>query len=79
MAGSILIDRKSEKSRKESFRKMNWALRIGLDMVIYPEGTRNRTNDPLKIFMTALSSLLLMHGSRLCLHFCSIQKDFTAR
>ena len=25
---------------------MNWALRIGLDMVIYPEGTCNRTNDP---------------------------------
>lgn len=50
MAGSILIDRQSEKSRKDSFKKMNWALRIGLDMVIYPEGTRNRSNDPLKSF-----------------------------
>jgi 1-acyl-sn-glycerol-3-phosphate acyltransferase len=50
MAGCILIDRKSEKSRKESFRKMQRALSIGLDMVIYPEGTRNRTGDPLKSF-----------------------------
>lgn len=29
---------------------MKRMLHIGLDMVIYPEGTRNRTHDPLKSF-----------------------------
>ena len=29
---------------------MKRMLGIGLDMVIYPEGTRNRTKDPLKKF-----------------------------
>jgi 1-acyl-sn-glycerol-3-phosphate acyltransferase len=48
--GSILVDRKSEQSRRKSFEKMKWVLSIGLDMVIYPEGTRNRTGEPLKAF-----------------------------
>lgn len=29
---------------------MKRMLNIGLDMLIYPEGTRNRTGDPLKSF-----------------------------
>ena len=29
---------------------MKRVLQVGLDMVIYPEGTRNRTNEPLKAF-----------------------------
>lgn len=49
-AGSILVDRKSDKSRRESYEQMKRTLAIGLDMVIYPEGTRNRTGDPLKSF-----------------------------
>ncbi|CAN5803007.1 lysophospholipid acyltransferase family protein [soil metagenome] len=49
-AGSILVNRKSEQSRRDSFRKMRWVLQIGLNMVIYPEGTRNRSDDPLKSF-----------------------------
>jgi len=48
--GSILVDRKSEQSRKQSYIKMKAILKIGLDMVIYPEGTRNRSNEPLKPF-----------------------------
>lgn len=48
--GSVLVDRKSEQSRKQSFAKMKQALSLGLDMVIYPEGTRNRTSLPLKPF-----------------------------
>jgi 1-acyl-sn-glycerol-3-phosphate acyltransferase len=50
IAGAILVDRKSDKSRRESFEQMKQALAIGLDMVIYPEGTRNRTGNPLKSF-----------------------------
>lgn len=62
MAGSILIDRNSEKSRKDSFKKMRWALSIGLDMVIYPEGTRNRTHDPLKSFYDGAFKLAVAAG-----------------
>ncbi|MEO8712936.1 MAG: lysophospholipid acyltransferase family protein [Parafilimonas sp.] len=48
--GSVLVDRKSDASRRKSFEDMKHVLHLGLDMVIYPEGTRNRTNDPLKSF-----------------------------
>jgi len=48
--GSVLVDRKSDASRKESYNKMKDVLNIGLHMCIYPEGTRNRTREPLKSF-----------------------------
>lgn len=48
--GSILVDRKSESSRKESYLSMKKVLDMGLHMCIYPEGTRNKTNQPLKTF-----------------------------
>ncbi len=50
MKGAVLVNRKSEKSRKESFEKMKAVLKKGMHMAIYPEGTRNRTNEPLKKF-----------------------------
>jgi 1-acyl-sn-glycerol-3-phosphate acyltransferase len=46
----VLVDRKDHNSRKESYDKMIWVLNNGLDMLIYPEGTRNKTNEPLKSF-----------------------------
>jgi 1-acyl-sn-glycerol-3-phosphate acyltransferase len=48
--GSVLVDRKSETSRRESFAKMKDVLDMGLHMCIYPEGTRNKTDKPLKSF-----------------------------
>jgi 1-acyl-sn-glycerol-3-phosphate acyltransferase len=48
--GSVLVDRKSDASRRKSYEDMKKVLQIGLDMVIYPEGTRNRTDKPLKEF-----------------------------
>jgi 1-acyl-sn-glycerol-3-phosphate acyltransferase len=48
--GSVLVDRKSEESRKQSFIKMREVLALGLHMCIYPEGTRNRTGEPLQPF-----------------------------
>lgn len=48
--GTVLVDRKSEASRRRSFEDMKKVLAQGLHMVIYPEGTRNRTSDPLKSF-----------------------------
>jgi 1-acyl-sn-glycerol-3-phosphate acyltransferase len=48
--GSVLVDRKSDASRKESYTKMKNVLKMGLNMCIYPEGTRNKTDKPLKSF-----------------------------
>jgi 1-acyl-sn-glycerol-3-phosphate acyltransferase len=48
--GSILVDRKNEKSRRDSFQKMHEVLDMGLHMCIYPEGTRNTSAEPLKAF-----------------------------
>jgi 1-acyl-sn-glycerol-3-phosphate acyltransferase len=48
--GSVLVDRNDDSSRRKSFEEMKRMLGYGLDMVIYPEGTRNRTNKPLKSF-----------------------------
>ena len=50
MKGSVLVDRKSETSRRQSFEKMKEVLEKGMHMSIYPEGTRNRTTEPLKKF-----------------------------
>ncbi len=48
--GSILVDRKDDNSRRRSYDAMKQTLAIGIHMCIYPEGTRNRTKDPLKQF-----------------------------
>lgn len=48
--GSVLLDRKSEESRKQSFISMKKVLGMGLHMCIYPEGTRNVTDKPLQPF-----------------------------
>ncbi len=48
--GSILVDRKNEKSRRDSFAKMREVLDMGLHMCIYPEGTRNTSSEPIKPF-----------------------------
>ena len=48
--GAILVDRDSDESRRQSFEMMKQTLAEGLHMVIYPEGTRNRTKEPLKAF-----------------------------
>ncbi|PZF71220.1 lysophospholipid acyltransferase family protein [Taibaiella soli] len=49
-AGSILVDRKKANSRRESFTKMQEALQKGLHLCLYPEGTRNKTDQPLQPF-----------------------------
>jgi 1-acyl-sn-glycerol-3-phosphate acyltransferase len=48
--GAVLVDRKSNESRKRSYDRMKAILRLGLDMVIYPEGTRNKSNQPMGVF-----------------------------
>jgi 1-acyl-sn-glycerol-3-phosphate acyltransferase len=48
--GSVLVDRNDNDSRRKSFEAMKKVLAKGLDMVLYPEGTRNRSDQPLKPF-----------------------------
>ncbi|CAN5805975.1 lysophospholipid acyltransferase family protein [soil metagenome] len=49
--GSVLVDRTSDRSRKKSYDDMKHVLlKENLNMVLYPEGTRNRTGLPLKSF-----------------------------
>lgn len=48
--GSVLVDRKNEESRRRSFLKMKSVLEMRLHMCIYPEGTRNKTSQPLQRF-----------------------------
>jgi 1-acyl-sn-glycerol-3-phosphate acyltransferase len=48
--GSVLVDRKKESSRRESFARMQETLEMGIHLCLYPEGTRNKTGQPLQAF-----------------------------
>jgi len=48
--GTVLVDRNDSKSRQSSYNEMKYVLNHGLDMLLYPEGTRNKTSAPLKSF-----------------------------
>jgi len=49
-SGAVLVDRKSDEGRRQSYIKMKEVLGMGLHMCIYPEGTRNKTSAPLQRF-----------------------------
>jgi 1-acyl-sn-glycerol-3-phosphate acyltransferase len=49
-SGSVLVDRKKESSRRESFTRMQQMLELGLHLCLYPEGTRNKSDKPLQPF-----------------------------
>ena len=63
--GTVLVDRNSEKSRRDSFAKMKRVLAMGLHMTIYPEGTRNTTNEPLKAFQDGAFRLAIGTGKEI--------------
>lgn len=50
MKGAVLVNRKDDRSRRESYEKMKQVLKGNMHMCVYPEGTRNRTDEPLKKF-----------------------------
>lgn len=60
--GSILVNRNDKNSRKESFRKMKNVLKMGMHVCIYPEGTRNKTELPLKEFHDGAFKLAMDTG-----------------
>lgn len=49
-SGSILVDRTSDESRKRSIRQMRETLDMGIHLTLYPEGTRNKSNEPIQRF-----------------------------
>lgn len=49
-AGSVLVDRKHASSRRESFKRMQEMLDKGLNLCLYPEGTRNKGTEPMQPF-----------------------------
>jgi len=57
---AIMVDRKNKESREKSFRLMIDALRNGESIFIYPEGTRNRTDQPLKEFKNGAFRVAIM-------------------
>jgi 1-acyl-sn-glycerol-3-phosphate acyltransferase len=63
--GSVLLDRKSDESRKASYMEMKNVLAMGMHMCIYPEGTRNKTNDPLKSFHDGAFKLSYETGKKI--------------
>lgn len=46
----ILVDRGDEESRKSSYARMKAEMDNAYSIIIYPEGTRNRTSEPIKEF-----------------------------
>lgn len=48
--GAVLVNRKNEQSRRRSYEEMKKVLAKRMHMCVYPEGTRNRTDLPLKPF-----------------------------
>lgn len=60
--GSVLVDRKSEISRRRSYDEMRKVLAAGIHMCLYPEGTRNRTTAPLKPFYDGAFKLAVESG-----------------
>jgi 1-acyl-sn-glycerol-3-phosphate acyltransferase len=57
--GSVLVDREDTRSRLKSFEAMRNVLRNNMHMCIYPEGTRNRTSEPLKPFFDGAFKLAI--------------------
>lgn len=65
---AIVVERGKKESREKSFRYMVEALRRGESLFIYPEGTRNRTNLPLKEFKDGAFRVAIMAQVPIAVH-----------
>lgn len=57
--GSVLVNRHDPESRKRSVAEMKEVLQHNVNMLLYPEGTRNKTDQPLKSFYDGAFSLAI--------------------
>ncbi|ANI88425.1 glycerol acyltransferase [Arachidicoccus ginsenosidimutans] len=57
--GSVLVDRKNTQSRTQSYGEMKDVLSTGMSMLIFPEGTRNKTSKPLGNFQNGAFRLAI--------------------
>ncbi len=46
----VMVDRSSPESRKASYERMVESIQLGETLMIYPEGTQNRTQEPMQPF-----------------------------
>jgi len=60
--GGVMVDRRNEASRRRSLDRMRAVLNQGMHMCVYPEGTRNRTDQPLKSFYDGAFKLAIESG-----------------
>ena len=58
----ILVNRSNKKDRSKSLEAMKNSLNDGISVFIYPEGTRNRTDKPLKNFFDGAFRLAVETG-----------------
>ncbi len=56
---SVLVNRKDEDSRRQSYEEMKQVLQSGMHMILYPEGTRNKTDLPLTEFYDGAFNLAI--------------------
>lgn len=59
-SGSILLNREDIQSRKDSYGKMLDALEKGFHLCLFPEGTRNKTQEPLARFFDGAFKVAIM-------------------
>ncbi|MEZ4826514.1 MAG: lysophospholipid acyltransferase family protein [Bacteroidia bacterium] len=56
---AVMVDRSNRESRKASVLHMIRELRKGISILVFPEGTRNRTGEPLKSFQQGAFSVAI--------------------
>ena len=56
---SIAVDRSSKESRRQSLMSMTKQLQEGISILVFPEGTRNQTDSPLKSFHPGAFSIAI--------------------
>ncbi len=62
--GSVLVNRSDDKSKLRSYEDMKQTVLSGMHMCIYPEGTRNRTSEPIKPFYDGAFRLAVDTGKQ---------------
>jgi 1-acyl-sn-glycerol-3-phosphate acyltransferase len=76
----VYVDRKSKQSRKETAERMQQHLYNGNSILIYPEGTRNTSEDPLNSFYDGAFKLAIETQKPLVITtICGSQKISTPK